>query len=140
MDLSPVFHQSVFFFNNLFSFQEMSKEKVIKGQQKVFQDDWLDNSQFKPWLSRVKNEKHKFRCNISQRMLELSNSGQCALKDHAKGMKHSDSLEKRNSFFKNAKVKKVTTEVGEPSFLSNVNPPGQQTLEECIGGSDSTKS
>ena len=118
----------------------MSREKVIKGQQKVFQGDWLDNSQFKPWLSRVKNEKHKFRCNISQRMLELSNSGQCALKDHAKGMKHSDSLEKRNSFFKNAKVKKVTTEVGEPNSISNVNPPGQQTLEECIGGSGSTKS
>ena len=24
--------------------------------------------------------------------------------------------------------------------VSNVNPPGQQSLEECIGGSDSTKS
>ena len=73
-------------------------------------------------------------------MLELSTSGQSALTDHAKGKKHNDSLEKRNRFFKNAKVKKVTTEVGEPSSVSNVNPPGQQTLEECIGGSDSTKS
>ena len=60
--------------------------------------------------------------------------------DHAKGKKHIDSLEKRNSFFKNAKVKKVTNEVGEPSSVSNVNSPGQQTLEECIGGPDSTKS
>ena len=31
-------------FINLFSLQEMSKEKVTKGHQKVFQDDWLDNS------------------------------------------------------------------------------------------------
>ena len=44
MGLSPVFHQSVFFFINLFFLQEMSKEKVTKGHQKVFQDDWLDNS------------------------------------------------------------------------------------------------
>ena len=51
-----------------------------------------------------------------------------------------DSLQKRNSFFKNAKAKRVTTEVGEPSSVSNVNPHGQQTMEECIGGSDSTKS
>ena len=60
--------------------------------------------------------------------------------DHTKGKKHIDSLKKRNSFFKNAKVKKVTTEVGESSSVSNVSPPGPQTLEECIGGSDSTKS
>ena len=73
-------------------------------------------------------------------MLELSTSGQSALTDYAKRKKHIDSLEKRNSFFKNAKVKKVTTEVVEPNSISNVNPPGQQTLEECIGGSDSTKS
>ena len=73
-------------------------------------------------------------------MLELSPSRQSALTDHPKGKKHINSLKKRNSFFKNAKVKKVTTEVGESSSVSNVNPPGQQTLEECIGGSDSTKS
>ena len=72
-------------------------------------------------------------------MLELSTSGQSTLTDHAKGKKHIDSLEKRNSFFKNSKVKKITTEVGEPSSVSNVNPPVQQILEECIGGSDSTK-
>ena len=73
-------------------------------------------------------------------MLELSTSGQSTLADHAKGKKHIDNLEKRNSFFKNAKVKKVTTVVGEPSSVSNVNPPGQQILEGCIGGSDGTKS
>ena len=39
MSLFPVFHQSVSFFINLFSLQEMSKEKVTKGHQKVFQDD-----------------------------------------------------------------------------------------------------
>ena len=60
MGLSSVFNQSVFFFINLFSLQQISKEKVSKGCQKVFQDDWLDNPQFKPWLSWVKNEKHKF--------------------------------------------------------------------------------
>ena len=140
MGLSPIFHQSVFFFINLFSLQEMSKEKVTKGHQKVFQDDWLDNPQFKPLLSRVKNEKHKFWCDVCQRVLGLSISGQSALSDHAKGKKHMDSLMKRNSFFKNAKVKKVTTEIGEPSSVSNVNPPWQQTLEECIGCSDSTRS
>ena len=102
----------------------MSKEKVTKGHLKVFQDDWLDNPQFKPWLSRVKNEKHKFRCDVCQGVLELSISGQPALTDHAKGKKQIDSLEKRNSFFKNAKVKKVTTEVCEPISVSNVNPPG----------------
>ena len=51
-----------------------------------------------------------------------------------------DSLQKRKSFFRNGKAKKVTTEVGEPSSVSNMNPPGQQTMEECIVGSDSTKS
>ena len=140
MGLFPVFHQYVFFFINLFSLQEMSKKKVTKGHQKVFQDDWLDNPQFKPWLSRIKNKKHRFRCNVCQRVLEVSTSGESVLTDHAKGKKYIDNLEKRNSFFKNAKVKKVSTEVCETSSVSNVNPPGQETLEECIGGSDSTKS
>ena len=52
--------------------------------------------------------------------MELSTSGESALTDHAKGKKHIDSLEKRNSFFKNAKVKKVTSVVREPSSVSNV--------------------
>ena len=43
MGLSPVFHQSAFFFIILFSLLEISKEKVTKSHQKVFQDDWLDN-------------------------------------------------------------------------------------------------
>ena len=73
-------------------------------------------------------------------MLEVSTSGQSFLTDHAKGKKYTDNLEKRNSFFKNAKVKKVTTEVCETRSVSNVNPPGQETLEECMSGSDSTKS
>ena len=60
MGLFPVFHQYVFFFINLFSLQEMSKKKVTKGRQKVFQDDWLDNPQFKTWLSRVKNKNIDF--------------------------------------------------------------------------------
>ena len=83
--------------------------------------------------------KNKFRCNVCQTVLELSTSAESALTDQAKGKKHIDSLEKRNSFFKNVKVKTVTTDVGEPCSVINVNPPGQQT-EECIGGSDSTKS
>ena len=54
MGLSSVFYQSVFFLINLFSLQEISKEKVTKGHQKVFQDDWLDNPQFKPWSKTKK--------------------------------------------------------------------------------------
>ena len=84
--------------------------------------------------------KNNFRCNVCQRVLEFSTSEESALTDQAKGKKHIDSLEKRNSFFKNVKVKTVTTDVGEPCSVINVNPPGQQTEEECIGGSDSTKS
>ena len=72
-------------------------------------------------------------------MLDLSYSGQSALTDHAKGKTHIDGLEKRNSFSKNTKVKKVTTEVSELCSVSNVNPTGQKTLEESVGGSDSTK-
>ena len=86
--LFPLFHQSDFFFISLFFLQEMSTEKVTKGHQKVFQDEWLNNAQFKPWLSRVKNKKHKFRCNICQKVLELSTPGHSALSDHAKEKKH----------------------------------------------------
>ena len=76
-------------FSSVFSFlQEMSTEKVTKDHQKVFQDEWLNNAQSKPWLSRVKNKKHKFRCNICQKVLELSTSGHSALIDHAKEKKH----------------------------------------------------
>ena len=60
MSLSLVFDQSVYFVISLFSLQETSKEKVTKGHRKVFQDNWLSNAQFKPWLSRVEKEKHKF--------------------------------------------------------------------------------
>ena len=138
MGLSP--------FINLFSFSSICflcrkwvKRKSLKVTKRCFKINWFDNPQFKPWLSRVKNEKHKFQCNVCQRVLQLWTSGQYALTDHAKRKKYIDSLERRNSFFKNAKVKKVTTEVGESSYVSNVNPPGQQTLEECIGGCDSIK-
>ena len=73
-------------------------------------------------------------------MLELSTSRQSALTDHAKGKKHLTVCRRGIVSSKNAKAKRVTTEVGEPSSVSNVNPHGQQTMEECIGGSDSTKS
>ena len=44
---------------------------------------------------------------VCQRVLEFSPSGQSALTDHVKGKKHIDSLEKMNSFLKNAEVKKI---------------------------------
>ena len=37
-------------FINLFSLQEMSKQEVTKGHQKVDQVDWLDKPQFKKAL------------------------------------------------------------------------------------------
>ena len=116
-----------------------SKEKG----QKYFQDEWLENPKFKPWLGKVKNDNTKFRCNVCQKpALELSTSGQSALTDHARGKKHIDVIEKRTSFFKNTKVKEVSkdVEISERGSSSKVATPGQQTLEDCVTGSDCTRS
>ena len=89
----------------------------------MFQDDWLENPQYKPWLCRtktdepkpwlcrMKTDEHKFRYLVCQKALELSTAGQSALTDHTKGKRHMDSLGKRNSFFKHVKMKQFETDV-----------------------------
>ena len=73
-------------------------EKIKR--RKCFQEQWLEDLEFKDWLRKDKSDITKFRCIICSKSLNLSTSGRAALIDHAKGNKHKFELSKATNFFK----------------------------------------
>lgn len=51
-----------------------------------FQDNWLDNVDFKDLL--IKLDDHRAKCAICKTVIFLSNMGESALRSHASGKKH----------------------------------------------------
>ena len=53
----------------------------------VFQDVWLTDVSYKPWVAKTKDKKIA-RCLICKADISLSNMGCSALDEHARGQKH----------------------------------------------------
>ena len=54
----------------------------------VFSDLWLQNPLYKEWLQEVKGDKHKARCIVCMKDVDISSMGESALTSHLKGKKH----------------------------------------------------
>ena len=54
----------------------------------VFSNLWLQKSLYKDWLREVKGDKHKARCIVCMRDVDISSMGESALTSHLKGKTH----------------------------------------------------
>ena len=81
-----------------------SKAKRLKK----FNDNWLEEDDFKAWLKKVEEDDRKFKCSICKKTLNLSSSGRGAVSDHANGAKHKEIVKKRNFFLKPQQQVKLT--------------------------------
>ena len=53
-----------------------------------FSNLWLQKSPYKEWLREVKGDKHKARCIVCMKDVDISSMGGSALTSHLKGKKH----------------------------------------------------
>ena len=65
--------------------------KSFAPNQTYFQDIWLQQTDFKPWLIRGPSSTSAM-CKICSQTISLSNMGKGAVESHHKGKKHQDRL------------------------------------------------
>lgn len=97
-------------------FQAMSKQSKAQRKKK-FNNNWLEEDDFKSWLRRVEEDENKFRCITCKRTLSLSSSGRGAVVDHHKGSSHTEAVKRVKNFFspKGAPVQQKLTEMQSQS-------------------------
>ena len=62
---------------------------MLKVKDKTnFQDIWLENKEYEPWLQKVENNLHVVRCKVFAKAINIAAHGIRALNIHAKGLKH----------------------------------------------------
>lgn len=54
----------------------------------VFQDDWLSDPSFSSWIGKIPLNDKVAKCNICNKIFELSNMGRRAVSSHMNGFKH----------------------------------------------------
>ena len=128
----------------------------------VFSNLWLQKSPYKEWLREVKGDKHKARCIVYMKDVDISSMGESAPTSHLKGKKHQTlTSQKRSSarvpdFFgvssqppatksDDAKVvsKSASSESGEHSKLnvtkSTASSSGSSVMEKSVIRDESLK-
>ena len=120
----------------------MKKSENRKAQQQTyFSKAWLDDEEFKKWLSPVvDNTQARFKqCN---KTFNLSNMGRQALVSHASGQKHKTLTHRSQSFFqrKNATVSSTKeSKVSEASSDTNKPLCSNQIVEISYNNTDKVK-
>lgn len=96
-----------------------------------FQEEWLTNSKYKLWVSKLNNTTAK--CNLCSKDIDLSTMGSGALDSHANGKKHSQKMKDRlqglDCFFSKTADK---TKTGVASNVSDVVPIEQPTSSGAV--------
>ena len=89
----------------------------------IFQDSWVKDPSFSPWLKRSGSKNNEAYCTLCKKTIDYKSMGRSALVSHMKGKKHlslasaSSSSDKCNmlNFFTNSKGKLTTPTVTEQS-------------------------
>ena len=128
----------------------------------VFSNLWLQKSPYKEWLEEVKGDKHKARCIVCMKDVDILSMGELALTSHLKGKKTSNTdipekgISKRSRFFgvssqrpatksHDAKVvsKSASSESGEHSKLkatkSIASSSGSSLMEKSVTRDETLK-
>ena len=68
----------------------VSRVKDLKQWASVFSatSRWLQKPLYKEWLREIKGDKHRARCIVCMKDVDISNMGESALTSHLKGKKH----------------------------------------------------
>ena len=102
-----------------------------------FQEDWLQNPDFKNWVRRDVDRKKAF-CIQCHKSTELSNMGTQALKSHTSGKKHKERAKPVTLFFKPSVTNTSNSNAQSNNPKINTNPPphthttGQLTLDQSV--------
>ena len=93
-----------------------------------FQDIWLENEEYKPWLQKVGNNLHVSRCKACSKDINIDAYDITPLNTHAKGFKLKEHLPKvgSQSFFKN----NIETE-GSGSAKQQESSCKQSSIDSC---------
>lgn len=70
-----------------------------KSKRSTFNNQWLNDSQFSPWLKECEKDKFAFYCTMCKKTALLSNMGRQALTSHMKGSKHEQAARSQKSTF-----------------------------------------
>ena len=108
----------------------MSKNKV--KYKATFQDIWLEDERFKPWLVKL-DDRNTARCKVCCKNISIGTHGVAALTLHADGAKHKERLPKDgiSIFFKKAN----NSEPSETSKQRNSETLKQSTISACTSNS-----
>ena len=94
----------------------MNKQSKAK-RLKSFNENWLEDDEFKPWLAKVDGDSSKYKCLTCKKILSLSSSGRGAVTEH-KGAASHKLLQARNDVFLKKKSEKRQLKIGESSSTS----------------------
>ena len=76
---------------------------IMPGGKCVFQEQWLQKTEFRRWLASVPGNKRQAKCTLCKKVVDIAAMGESALRSHAKGGKHKDLAEQNvvtvNQFF-----------------------------------------
>ena len=105
---------------------------MLKVKYKTnFQDIWLENEEYKPWLQKMENNPCMVRYKVCIKYINIAVHGSTALHTHAEGSKHKERLPKvgSQSFFKKAAEGSVSPKQPEYSCKQSfVNSCTNRTL------------
>ena len=103
--------------------------------QKYFVDSWLDDTQFKDWM--VKDKENTIAgCSVCHKVIELLSSGKLTLTDYGKGKKYRNALSNVQNFFKpRGSMSSNETAPSTPSLSTEK----QSTIELHLEKSSATK-
>lgn len=108
----------------------------------VYNNEWGRHPAYATWIRPFKSDKSKAICVVCDRIIDISNMGEAALKSHAKGNKHianiahkeSDTSHKITLFFGSPKLKSESKTETDTETLTIPHPP-VQTLQTIWGKS-----
>ena len=73
---------------DLFFLDEIKKYyETNMAKKTLFNELWLEEEKYKPWLKKDSNDKNYFRCKLCCSKIYLSNMGKRALKSHMQGVR-----------------------------------------------------
>ena len=115
-------------------------EKQKTQLQTYFSKAWLDEEDFKKWLSPVADNTQA-RCKQCNKTFNLSNMGRQALVSHAAGKKHITLTHRSQTFFqrKTAVPSTEESEVSEPSTDADRPSCSKQVVEIAFNNTDKIK-
>ncbi|XP_063243684.1 uncharacterized protein LOC134542976 [Bacillus rossius redtenbacheri] len=102
---------------------------LSKSRLTEFNDGWLCDQRFQPWLQKVEKDKHVF-CSLCRSTLSSSNMGKRAVTSHLNGQKHKSRSRVNSECDLRIFLKKSNTDASTSSQESSRFSQSEESLQE----------